>query len=138
MQVGLIFAFLIGVTAAALAQTPSTRPATAPQAGATTKSTTAPADTPKQALRALNVALRDGDAPSIRNLFLTHNENGAKLIGAMADYAGALRLTDEALKVLPNDATLHEFRALVLFAVEKYELASGPLLYPYTSAQPAK
>jgi tetratricopeptide (TPR) repeat protein len=43
------------------------------------------------------------------------------------DYAGALRLTDEALKVLPNDATLHEFRSLVLFAVGKYDLAAGPL-----------
>src|SRR4029078_9531742 len=43
------------------------------------------------------------------------------------DYAGALRLTDEALKDLPNDATLHEFRALVLFAVGKYDLAAGPL-----------
>ena len=43
------------------------------------------------------------------------------------DYAGALRLTDEALKVLSNDATLHEFRALVLFAVGKYDLAAGPL-----------
>ena len=43
------------------------------------------------------------------------------------DYAGALGLTDEALKVLPNDATLHEFRALVLFAVGKYDLAAGPL-----------
>ena len=43
------------------------------------------------------------------------------------DHAGALRLTDEALKVLPNDATLHEFRGLVLFAVGKYDLAAGPL-----------
>src|SRR5262249_42065208 len=43
------------------------------------------------------------------------------------DYAGALLLTDEALKVLPNDATLHEFRALVLFAVGKYDLAAGTL-----------
>jgi tetratricopeptide (TPR) repeat protein len=43
------------------------------------------------------------------------------------DYAGALQLTDEALKVLPNDATLHEFRGLVLFAIGKYELAAGPL-----------
>ncbi len=43
------------------------------------------------------------------------------------DYAGALRLTDEALKVLPNDATLHEFRALALFAAGKYDLAAGPL-----------
>jgi tetratricopeptide (TPR) repeat protein len=43
------------------------------------------------------------------------------------DYARALQLTDEALKVLPNDATLHEFRALVLFAVGKYDHAAGPL-----------
>ena len=43
------------------------------------------------------------------------------------DYAGALRGVDEALKSLPNDATLHEFRALVLFAVGKYDLAAGPL-----------
>jgi tetratricopeptide (TPR) repeat protein len=43
------------------------------------------------------------------------------------DYANALQLTDQALKVLPNDATLHEFRALVLFAAGKYDLAAGPL-----------
>ena len=43
------------------------------------------------------------------------------------DYAGSLRLTDEVLKVLPNDATLHEFRALILFAIGKYDLAAGPL-----------
>jgi hypothetical protein len=43
------------------------------------------------------------------------------------DYAGALRGVDESLKSLPNDATLHEFRALVLFAVGKYDLAAGPL-----------
>ena len=29
--------------------------------------------------------------------------------------------------MLPNDATLHEFRALVLFAAGKYDLAAGPL-----------
>ncbi len=43
------------------------------------------------------------------------------------DYARALQLTDEALKVLPNDATLHEFRALVFFATGKYDLAAGPV-----------
>ncbi len=43
------------------------------------------------------------------------------------DYAGALQFTDEALKALPNDATLHEFRGLVLFAAGKYDLAAGPL-----------
>ena len=43
------------------------------------------------------------------------------------DYARALQTTDEAIKTLPNDATLHEFRALVLFAVKKYEQAAVPL-----------
>ena len=46
---------------------------------------------------------------------------------APATTPAALQLTDEALKVLQNDATLHEFRALVLFAVGKYDLAAGPL-----------
>jgi tetratricopeptide (TPR) repeat protein len=53
--------------------------------------------------------------------------DSARAAFGSGDYAGALRLTDEALKVLPNDATLHEFRALVLFAIGKYELAAGPL-----------
>ena len=53
--------------------------------------------------------------------------DSARAAFGSGDYAGALRLTDEALKVLPNDATLHEFRALVLFAVGKYDLAAGPL-----------
>jgi tetratricopeptide (TPR) repeat protein len=53
--------------------------------------------------------------------------DSARAAFGTGDYAGALKLTDEALKVLPNDATLHEFRALVLFAVGKYDLAAGPL-----------
>ena len=43
------------------------------------------------------------------------------------DYVKALQHTDEAIKSLPNDATLHEFRALALFALQKYEQASVPL-----------
>ena len=53
--------------------------------------------------------------------------DSARAAFGTGDYAGALKLTDEALKVLQNDATLHEFRALVLFAVGKYDLAAGPL-----------
>jgi tetratricopeptide (TPR) repeat protein len=53
--------------------------------------------------------------------------DAARAAFGTGDYAGALKLTDEALKTLPNDATLHEFRGLVLFAVGKYDLASGPL-----------
>jgi tetratricopeptide (TPR) repeat protein len=43
------------------------------------------------------------------------------------DYARALTLTDQALTTLPNDATLHEFRALVLFAQGQYDQAAGVL-----------
>jgi hypothetical protein len=43
------------------------------------------------------------------------------------DYAKALQLTDQALGTMPNDATLHEFRALVLFALGQYEQAAAPL-----------
>ncbi len=56
-----------------------------------------------------------------------HEVDDARQAFRSGDYAGALRLTDETLKVLPNDATVHEFRALVLFAVGKYELAASPL-----------
>ncbi|AMV37461.1 tetratricopeptide repeat protein [Planctomyces sp. SH-PL62] len=43
------------------------------------------------------------------------------------DYPGALQRTDEALKALPNDAALHEFRALCLFALKRYDQAAEVL-----------
>ncbi|WP_406695546.1 tetratricopeptide repeat protein [Singulisphaera sp. Ch08] len=43
------------------------------------------------------------------------------------DYAKALQLDQQALTQMPNDTTLHEFLALVLFAEGKYEQAAAPL-----------
>jgi hypothetical protein len=43
------------------------------------------------------------------------------------DYQQALALVDQALTTMPNDATLHEFRGLVLFALGQYEQAAAPL-----------
>jgi tetratricopeptide (TPR) repeat protein len=43
------------------------------------------------------------------------------------DYAQALAKTDEALKKLPSDAALHEFRGLVLFAQGKYKDAAATI-----------
>jgi tetratricopeptide (TPR) repeat protein len=43
------------------------------------------------------------------------------------DYAKALDLVDQSLKTMPNDATLHEFRALALFALKRYEEAAAAL-----------
>lgn len=38
-----------------------------------------------------------------------------------ADYNTALKEVDEALKLVPNDTTMHEFRAQVLFALGQYQ-----------------
>jgi tetratricopeptide (TPR) repeat protein len=51
------------------------------------------------------------------------------------DYTQALNLTDKAIQKLPNDATLHEFRALCLFALKRYDEA-GATLYAVLSAGP--
>ncbi len=51
------------------------------------------------------------------------------------DYTGALAQTDSALITLPNDPTLHEFRALVLFAQKRYD-DSAAVLYAVLSAGP--
>jgi tetratricopeptide (TPR) repeat protein len=51
------------------------------------------------------------------------------------DYAKAQSLTDQALKGMPNDATLHEFRALVFFAQKRYDQAAA-VLYAVLSAGP--
>jgi tetratricopeptide (TPR) repeat protein len=43
------------------------------------------------------------------------------------DYNRALGLTDQALKAMPNDSAIHEFRALVLFALQRYGEAAAAL-----------
>ena len=47
----------------------------------------------------------------------------------------ALQKTDEALKTLPNDAAINEFRALCLFALKQYDQAAATL-YAVLSAGP--
>jgi tetratricopeptide (TPR) repeat protein len=43
------------------------------------------------------------------------------------DYPQALQLTDKALTAMPNDPAIHEFRALVLFALARYDQAASAL-----------
>jgi tetratricopeptide (TPR) repeat protein len=47
----------------------------------------------------------------------------------------ALSLTDQALKSLPNDTTIHQFRAIVLFALKRYDEAAA-VLYGVLSVGP--
>jgi hypothetical protein len=51
------------------------------------------------------------------------------------DYNQALTLCDKSLKTLPNDPTMHEFRALALFALGRYDESAGTL-YAVLSAGP--
>jgi hypothetical protein len=51
------------------------------------------------------------------------------------NYALALQKTDEALKSLPTDAAIHEFRGLCLFALKQYDQAASTL-YAVLSAGP--
>ncbi len=53
----------------------------------------------------------------------------------VGDYARALTLTDEALTRTANDPMLHEFRAIILFAQQRYDEAAVPL-YTVLSAGP--
>jgi Tetratricopeptide repeat len=43
------------------------------------------------------------------------------------NYSKALELADQSIRQLPGDGTLHEFRGLVLFALQRYEDAAAPL-----------
>jgi tetratricopeptide (TPR) repeat protein len=43
------------------------------------------------------------------------------------DYARALTLTDQAVKSMPGDPNLHEFRAVTLFALGRYDDAAAAL-----------
>ena len=51
------------------------------------------------------------------------------------DYAGALKQCDQAIALQPNDALLHEFRGLALFALHRYDEAAGAV-YAVLSAGP--
>jgi tetratricopeptide (TPR) repeat protein len=81
--------------------------------------------------------------------------NSGRTLFKQGDYQGALGKTDQAIKLLPSDATLHEFRGLCLFAMKRYQesaaaiyavLAAGPgwdwdtlkALYPDTAVYTAQ
>ena len=51
------------------------------------------------------------------------------------DFKEALALVDKSIEQLPTDATLHEFRALCLFAIKEYKQAAATL-YAMLAAGP--
>jgi tetratricopeptide (TPR) repeat protein len=61
--------------------------------------------------------------------------DGAREAFKSGDYGAAQQRADEALKNLPNDVDLHEFRALTLFAQARYAEAAAAL-YAVLNAGP--
>lgn len=61
--------------------------------------------------------------------------NAARNAFARGDYAAAMRQINQAIAKKPNDAALHEFRALVLFATKDYK-ASAAAVYAVLSMGP--
>jgi tetratricopeptide (TPR) repeat protein len=59
----------------------------------------------------------------------------ARAAFAGGDYKQALDLCDQTLKTMPNDAVVHEFRSLALFALQRYR-ESAAAAYAVLSAGP--
>jgi tetratricopeptide (TPR) repeat protein len=59
----------------------------------------------------------------------------ARAAFAQGNYTQALDLCNQTLKTMPNDAAVHEFRSLTLFALQKYREASAAA-YAVLSAGP--
>jgi tetratricopeptide (TPR) repeat protein len=59
----------------------------------------------------------------------------ARAAFAGGDYQQALGLCDQTLKTMPNDAVVHEFRSLALFALQRYR-DSAAAAYAVLSAGP--
>ena len=76
-------------------------------------------------------ATADEDAQQLAVAFM----NAAREAFKAKDYAKALEQVEKAIRQVPNDPALHEFRALVLFAQGKYRDASAAI-YTVLAAGP--
>lgn len=77
-------------------------------------------------------------APSTEDASVTDANkqfDAARAAFKKGDYARAQEMVDKAIALLPSDATLHEFRALTLFAQKKYKDAAAGL-YAVLAAGP--
>ena len=65
----------------------------------------------------------------------THAFDAARTAFKHGDYPTALKQADATIKLMPDDAVAHEFRALCLFALKRYDEAAG-VLYAVLAAGP--
>jgi tetratricopeptide (TPR) repeat protein len=82
---------------------------------------TAPAETVAQPATPADSASQPAPNP-VNDLF-----NAAQTAFFSGDYAGALKSVNDAIAFAKNDAVLHEFRSLVLFAQGKYQESAAAI-----------
>jgi tetratricopeptide (TPR) repeat protein len=75
----------------------------------------------------------ESDDPNVRAAY--RNFDDAREAFKAGDYPRAQSLVEKAIEQLPSDATLHEFRALTLFAQGRYQDAAAAL-YAVLAAGP--
>jgi len=83
---------------------PATSPIIEPTPATAPASQPAEADTPKDALKILAAAMRDGDADKLKSVVLTSSPSEVRMLGAMAAVAGSLaRLNQAAVKAFGEE-----------------------------------
>jgi hypothetical protein len=91
----------VGPASPAVEPAPATAPSTAP---ASQPALPAEPATPKDALKILAAAMRDGDADKLKSVVLTRDQAEVRMLGAMAGLAGSLaRLNQSAVKAFGED-----------------------------------
>jgi len=78
-------------------------------------------------------AVPDVDAPAVMSAATESDRARSAFYGA--DHETSLEFVDGAISSIPSDAVLHEFRALCLFAMQRYKGAAGAL-YAVLSVAP--
>jgi len=119
---------------------PATLPATAP---ASQPALPTDPSTPRDALKILAAAMRDGDADKLKSVVLTSNSAEVRMLGAMAGLAGSLaRLNQSALKAFgeedasrfTDDSTAHFSQTLARIDAAEVTIDGDKATVRYHSA----
>ena len=86
-------------------------------------------------IRVPDPSTRQNDQALVRSERAIQSFDLARASFLGGDYVQASRLIDDAIALLPNDPTMHQFRALVLFAREEYREAAA-VLYSVLAVSP--
>jgi tetratricopeptide (TPR) repeat protein len=88
-----------------------------------------------QPIRVPDPDYRETEDELVRSERAVHRFDDAREVFRRGEYGRASELVDEAIELLPSDPTLHQFRALVLFARQRFQ-DSAAALYSVLAVSP--